>query len=105
MTAQSKTAHAPSLAELRQRRNEILALARRHGASSIRIFGSVARGDAGLASDIDLIVDLDPDRSLLDLAGLHLDLEDLLGRPVDVGTAASLRERIRERVLRESIPL
>lgn len=105
MTTPPRTGKAPSIEVLRERRDEIFALARRYGASNVRVFGSVARGDAGVDSDIDLIVDLEPDRSLLDLAGLHLDLMELLDREIDVGTAGSIRERIRDRVLSESVPL
>lgn len=90
---------------LSTRRQEILALAARHGASNVRVFGSVARGEAGPASDIDLLVDLEPGRDLLDLGGLLMDLRDLLQVPVDVGTEPMLKERIRARVLSEAVPL
>lgn len=90
---------------LRTRREEILRLAQRHGASRVRIFGSVARGEAGPASDVDFLVDLEPGRSLLDHAGLLLDLEELLGCRVDVATESGLRPRIRPRVLEEAVPL
>lgn len=87
------------------RRSEILRLAAEHGASNLRVFGSVARGEADSESDIDLMVDLAPGRSLFDLGGLVMDLQDLLGREVDVVTERGLRERLRERVLREATPL
>lgn len=87
------------------KREEVLAAARRHGATNVRIFGSVARGDADECSDIDILVDLDPDRSLFDLGRLWSDLEQILGRPVDVVTENGLKQRIRERVLKESVPL
>jgi uncharacterized protein len=87
------------------RRDEILALAAKHGARRVRLFGSVARGDFGPESDVDVLVDLEPGRSLLDLGGLLMDLQELLGCRVDVVTEAGLRPRIRERVLREAIPL
>ena len=90
---------------LRSRRAEILALAARHGAHNVRVFGSLARGQAGPESDVDLLVDLEPGRNLLDLGGLLMDLRDLLHVPVDVGTEAMLKERIRERVLREAVAL
>jgi uncharacterized protein len=90
---------------LDSKRREILALAARHGAKNLRIFGSVARGDAKPDSDIDFLVDLDADRSLLDLGGLLMDLQALLGRPVDVVTEKGLRHRIRDRVLKEAVPL
>ena len=90
---------------LKTKREEILRIAARRGAHNLRIFGSVARGDADEASDVDLLVDLDPDRSLLDLGGLWSDLNTLLGIRVDVVTERGLRERIRERVLNEAVPL
>ena len=90
---------------LREKRQEILQLAAKHGAGHIRVFGSVARGEAGPESDIDLLVDLEPGRSLLDHAALILDLQQLLGRRVDVVTERGLRERVRQRVLAEAVPL
>jgi predicted nucleotidyltransferase len=90
---------------LSHRRDEILRIAARHGASNIRVFGSVARGEAGPESDIDLLVDLERGRSLLDHAALKVDLEQLLERPVDVATERGLKPRIREHILREAIPL
>ncbi|MGF1520981.1 MAG: nucleotidyltransferase family protein [Leptolyngbyaceae cyanobacterium] len=94
-----------SLELLRAQKKDILAIATKHGASNIRVFGSVARGEATEASDIDLLVDLEPHRSLLDHIGLMQDLEDLLACEVDVATPASLHERIRDRVLQDAIPL
>jgi predicted nucleotidyltransferase len=100
------TQRAPlSLDELRARRETILHLAQCHGAHDVRIFGSVARGDAVRGSDVDFLVTMEAGRSLLDLGGLLMDLRDLLGTPVDVVTPASLRERVRARVLREAVPL
>lgn len=90
---------------LKTHREEILAIARRHGASNVRVFGSVARGQASPDSDIDILVDLELGRSLLDHAQLQIDLEALLGRKVDVVTARGLRPRLRDRVLQEAIPL
>jgi len=87
---------------LNAKRDEILSIAARRGAKNVRVFGSVARGDAQADSDIDFLVDLEPGRSLLDLGGLVSDLQELLGRPVDVVTEAGLRDRIRARVLREA---
>lgn len=87
------------------KRDAILALAARHGASNVRIFGSVAQGTAGEASDVDFLVDLEPGRSLFDLGGLLMDLEDLLGRKVDVVTEPALHWYIREKVVQEARPL
>jgi hypothetical protein len=86
-------------------KEQILALADKYGASDGRVFGSVARGTADERSDIDFLVDLVPGRSLLDLGGFLYELQQLLGRPVDVITAAGLRPRIRDRVLKEAVPI
>lgn len=93
------------LQQLRERRADILAIAARHGAVSVRVFGSVARGDADSESDVDFLVELEPGRSLLDLGGLLVDLQQLLGGSVDVVTERGLKDRIRLRVLREAVPL
>ena len=90
---------------LREKRDDILRIAARHGASNVRIFGSVARGEADEKSDIDFLVDLAPDRSLLDLGGLWWDLNDLLDGKADVVTEQGLRDHIRERVLEEAAAL
>ena len=90
---------------LRVHRDEVLRIAARHGAYNVRVFGSFARGQADADSDVDLLVDLERGRSLFDLGGLLMDLQELLGRQVDVVTANGLRDRIRDRVLREAIPL
>ncbi|MGH4022596.1 MAG: nucleotidyltransferase family protein [Pseudonocardiaceae bacterium] len=95
----------PSLSELRCRRAAILEIADRHGVRDIRVFGSVARGDADIGSDVDFLVELEPGRSLFDLGGLLMDLRDLLGGSVDVVTPAGLRERVRSRVMRDAVPL
>jgi uncharacterized protein len=87
------------------KRDAILAIAARHGASNVRIFGSVAEGRADDASDVDFLVDMEPGRSLLDLGGLLMDLQDLLGRKVDVVTEAGLRDRIRQSVQNQAVPL
>jgi predicted nucleotidyltransferase len=88
-----------------QRRSDILAIAAHYGARNVRVFGSVARGETDEASDIDFLVELQPDRSLFDLGGLVAELTDLLGRPVDVVTVRGLKDRIRERVLAEAVPV
>ncbi len=90
---------------LQQKREEILNLAAQHGASNIRIFGSVARDEEGEDSDIDFLVDMESDRSLLDRIGLIQDLEDILGRKVDLATVKGLRESFRERIMSQAIPL
>ena len=90
---------------LASKRTQILQAAARRGARNLRIFGSVARGQGRPDSDVDFLVDLDPGRSLLDLGGLLMDLQELLGRPVDVVTEKGLRPRIRDRVLKEAVPL
>ena len=90
---------------LQEKRQEILAIAAKHGAYNVRIFGSVARGEADETSDVDILVELEEERSLFDLGGLLMDLENLLECQVDVVTVRGLRKRIRERVLREAVPL
>ncbi len=90
---------------LREKRDEIQRIAARHGARNVRVFGSVARGEAGADSDIDILVDADPETSSWFPAGLIVDLEDLLGCRVDVVTEKGLNPLIRERVLREAVPL
>ena len=90
---------------LQDRREEILRIAAKHGARNVRVFGSVVRGEADEASDIDFLVDLEPERSLLDHAALLLELQDFLGRKVDVVSDRGIKPRIRERVLHEAVPL
>ncbi len=90
---------------LRSKRQEILAIAARHGASNLRVFGSVARGEERQGSDVDFLAKLEPGRSLLDLGGLLMDLQDLLGCEVDVVTDEGLHWYVRDRVLREARPL
>jgi len=90
---------------LRQKREEILRLCTKYGARNIRVFGSAARGEAEAKSDVDFLVEMEPGRSLLDLGGLQYELEELLGRRVDLVTERGLKVRIRQRVLQEAIPL
>jgi len=90
---------------LRQRRNEILNLASKHGARNVRVFGSAARGEADGDSDIDFLVELEPDRTLFDLGALLMDLQDLLGRKVDVVTDDSIYWLLRRRILKEAVSL
>ena len=90
---------------LREKREEILRIAARHGAYNVRIFGSVAKGQAGTESDVDFLVDLEPNRSLFDLGGLLMDLQALLGCAVDIVTEKGLHWYIRVRILAEAQPL
>ncbi len=90
---------------LQEKRAEILRVARAHGAKRVRVFGSVVRGEARPESDIDLLVDLEPGRNLLDLVAIKQELEDLLGREVDVLTEAAVSPYLREQILREAVPL
>ena len=90
---------------LREKRQVIMEIARRYGASDIRIIGSVARGEATEQSDLDLIVRFAPGRSLLDHGGLVMDLRELLGMRVDVIDEEAMRPRFRENVMAEAIPL
>jgi len=90
---------------LEAKRDEILKIAAQHGARNLRVFGSLATGKAGPRSDLDLLVEFEPGRSLLDHVALVQDLEDLLGRKVDVVTEKALHWYIRDRVLREAVPL
>lgn len=90
---------------VRQKRNEILRIAERHGAYNVRVFGSVARGEAGPDSDVDLLIDAGEKVSPWFPGGLKLDLEELLGRRVDVVTEKALRPELRQYVLREAKPL
>jgi len=90
---------------LRRRRGDILKACSRHGARNVRIFGSVARGQARPGSDIDVLCDLDPDRDLVDLAALRAELTEILGVPVDVSTPRLLKPAILAAALREAVPL
>ena len=90
---------------LTSKREEILRAAARRGARNVRVFGSVARGEGGPDSDVDFLVELEPGRSLLDLGGLLMDLQGLLGRAVDVVTENALHWYIRDRILDEAVPL
>lgn len=90
---------------LESRRNEILDLAGAYGAKNIRVFGSVARGETGPTSDVDLLVDMEKGRNLLDLVGFWQDVEELLGCRVDVITDGGISPYLRERIYAEAIPL
>ena len=90
---------------LHEKRDEIRTIAAKHGASSIRIFGSAVRGEAGPDSDIDFLIDISSTTSSWFPAGLILDLEEILGRRVEIVTEKALNPYIRDRVLREATPL
>jgi predicted nucleotidyltransferase len=100
---EATTGRLPTLADLRARRDEILEIASRHGVLNIRVFGSVARGEATDSSDVDLLVDVEDGRSLFDLGAFYMDLRDLLGYEVDVGT--EVKPRLRADVDAEAVPL
>ena len=90
---------------IEQHRAEILAIAERHGIRDVRVFGSMARGNADDASDVDLLVSLPPQRTGLSLGALLMEVQDLLQRRVDVVTANSLHLALRERILQEAQPI
>jgi predicted nucleotidyltransferase len=90
---------------LNEKRNAVIALAARHGAENLRVFGSVSRGESGPESDIDLLVKMEEDRNLLDLTALSLDLRDLLGVKVDVVSEDGLYWLLRRKILNEARPL
>ncbi len=90
---------------LEAKRDAVLAVAAKYGARNVRVFGSVARGDSGTASDLDLLVKMDEGRSLLDLSGLLLDLRELLDIKVDVVSEDGLYWLLKRRILKEARPL
>jgi predicted nucleotidyltransferase len=90
---------------VRRRRRELLELARNYGARNVRLFGSTARGEAGPESDVDLLVDLDPGRTLLDLVALGREAGALLGVDVDVVTPSTLRDAVRLEAERDAVPV
>lgn len=93
------------LARLRSRRDEILQRAADHGARNVRVFGSAARGEAGAVSDVDLLVEMDSGRSMLDFVGLWQDLEELLGTTVDLISEGGISPYLREKILAEAVAL
>ena len=94
-----------NILDVNDKRERVIRIAAKHGARNVRIFGSVARGEGDPSSDLDLLVDLDPGRSLFDLGGLLMDLQEFLDCRVDVITERGLHPRLGEQVLREAIPL
>jgi predicted nucleotidyltransferase len=91
--------------EIQQRKKEILVVARQHGIVNVRIFGSVARGDDNPQSDIDFLVDLEEGRTLFDLGGALVKLQELLGRKVDIVTERGLHWYLRKEIMKEARPL
>ena len=89
----------------KNKREQILYIARTHGALSVRTFGSYARGEEQPPSDIDLIVEMEPGRSLLDIIAIKQEVEDLVGKKVDVVTEAALSPYLRDEVLQEAVAL
>jgi hypothetical protein len=87
---------------LQRDRDAIVDIAKKYGASNVRVFGSLARGESHAASDIDFLVDIEKDRSYLDLGGLLTELQDLLGVSVDIVTPESLHWYLRDQILREA---
>jgi len=90
---------------LQQKRRQILEIAEGHGARNVRLFGSVARGEATETSDLDLLIEMEPGRGLLDIVAVKQDLEELLGCKVDVVTEAAISPYLRDKVLHEAIRL
>jgi len=100
-----RTERKMTLEDLLKQKQKILEIALKHGASNVRVFGSVVRGEAGPASDVDVLIDLEPERSLFGHAALVVELEQLLGCRVDVVTERGLRDRVKNRILKEAVPL
>ena len=90
---------------LKEKRDEILRIADKYGAKNVRVFGSLARGDATPTSDVDFLVNFEPGRSLMDIGGMVMDLQDLLGRRVDIVEPEGLHWFIRDQVLKDAVSL
>lgn len=90
---------------LQEKKGEILALAAKHGASNVRLFGSVTRGEDHEDGDVDFLVDMQESRSLFDLIGLQQDIEKAIGRKVDILTPNGINRYMKDRILREAAPL
>ena len=102
MATKSKSNQTADALNIRER---ILPVLRRHGIKRAGMFGSFARGEATPESDVDILVELDAEASLLDFIGVKLDLEDVLGRRVDIVEYAAVKPRLRDRILREEVPI
>ena len=94
-----------TLQDMKNVREAILRTAREHGARNVRVFGSVVRDEAGAESDVDVLVELEEGRSLIDHVALKQDLEDMLGCAVDVVTEGALHRLVRDHILQEAVPL
>jgi predicted nucleotidyltransferase len=94
-----------TLDEVRAHRDEIYEIGRRYGVSNIRVFGSVARGEADEHSDLDLLIDVAPEHGLFSMAGFAIDVEELMGVFTQVATVAGLKSRIRDRVVAQAVPV
>ncbi len=105
MGGMSTMSNTNGLGRLREQRREILRCAADHGARNVRVFGSAARGEAGADSDLDLLVEMEPGRSLLDLVGLWQDLEEMLGAHVDVLSDGGVSPHLRERIYADAVVL
>jgi predicted nucleotidyltransferase len=90
---------------IQQKRRQILEIAQQHGAYNVRLFGSVARGETTETSDLDLLIEMEPGRNLLDVIAIKQDLEELLGCKVDVVTAAAISPYLKDKVLHEAVRL
>ena len=90
---------------LKQKRAEIISITEQYGGRKVRVFGSLARGDSGMDSDVDFLIELAPERSLLDIVAIKQDLEDLLQRKVDVVTESAVSPYIRREIIRQAISL
>lgn len=105
ISAMSRSSAPMDLERLRSRRDEIIRRAADHGASNVRVFGSATRGESNPGSDVDLLVEMEPGRSLLDLVGLWQDLEELLGKQVEVLSDRGVSPHLRERIYAEAVAL
>ena len=91
--------------ELKQKREEIISIAKRNGGRKVRVFGSLVRGESGVNSDVDFLIELEPGRSLLDIIAIKQDLEELLQRKVDVVTEKAVSPYIRSEILSQAISI